>query len=174
MAIRHSRSVWSGLFAAASALALAGCSAPAQPARPGELELRLDPEASYSLVGRFHVNALEPWSPSRDIDFDPATSNARIELPPGTFTLTLAAGARLVCAGDAPAPIVDGSTLPRLVSAPPQVISVTPGELTTARIAFGAPLAASEPALAAAATATEEPDPCGTRLDITDAVASRR
>ncbi|HTV20714.1 MAG TPA: hypothetical protein VMG12_18650 [Polyangiaceae bacterium] len=171
MAIRHHRSVWFGLSAVASVLALAGCAAPAQPERAGELELQLDPAASYSLVGRFHVNAIEPWSPSRDIDFDAATSSARLALPTGRFTLTLAAGARLVCAGDDTAPFVDGSTVPRLVSAPPQFISVAPGELTSARIAFGAPLAPND---ATHVDFAEAPDPCGTRLDITDAVASRR
>src|SRR5688572_22534417 len=74
MAIRHQRSVGFGLSSALCAFVLAACAAPAEPARPGALELRVEPEASYALVGRFHVNAIDPYSPSRDVDFDAATS----------------------------------------------------------------------------------------------------
>jgi hypothetical protein len=154
MAICHQRSVGFGLLSAAVALALSGCAASA-PDRPGALELRIDPEASYALVGRFRLTAIEPYSPSRDIDFDATTSTARLELEPGTFTLALGAGARLVCAGEDPAPFA--SSVPRVVSASPQLVSVSAGELTTARIRFGA-LSASEDGSAAAS------DPCSSPL----------
>jgi hypothetical protein len=167
MAIRHQRSVGFGLSSALCAVVLAACAAPAEPVRPGALELRVDPQASYGLIGRFHVNAIDPYRPSRDVDFDAATSRARIELPPGTFALSLAAGARLVCAGEPAEPL--GAAIPRLVSASPQVISIAPGELTTARISFGAS-PASGAALGANSPA-DAPDPCGSQLALTELAA---
>jgi hypothetical protein len=167
MAVRHQWSVGFGLTSVACALALLGCAAPAAPARPGELQLRVDPEASYAVVGRFHVNAIEPWSPSRDVDFDTATSQARIELPPGTYALALGAGARLVCAGEDPEPFAEPSTVPRLVSASPQVISIAPGEITTARIRFGAsPQARVEAAVDGETNPADSSDPCGARVEV--------
>jgi len=162
MAIRHQRSVELGLASVVCALVFSGC-AESAPDRPGVLELRVEPEASYALVGRFQLHAIEPWTPSRDIDFGTATSQARIELPPGTFTLALGAGARLVCAGEDPDPFA--SAAPRLVSAPPQVISITAGELTTAHIGFGAPSAADSVAGSA--------DPCSSPLAFTEPGAWR-
>jgi hypothetical protein len=133
----------------------------------------MDPEASYALVGRFHLNALEPWSPSRDIDFDTTTSQVRLELPAGTFTLALAAGARLVCAGEQAEPL--GASAPRLVSAPPQVISITPGELTTAHVSFGALPVPGQAAPADESGWAAPADPCSSPLALTDlaAVAER-
>jgi len=171
MAIRHQRSVWFGLSSAICAFVLAACGAPAEPVRPGALELRIEPEASYALVGRFHVNAIDPYSPSRDVDFDAATSRARIELPAGTFALLLGAGARLVCAGEQPEMLGAPSAVPRLVSASPQVISIAAGELTTARISFGASPASGEPV--GASSPAEAPDPCGSRVALTELAAWR-
>jgi hypothetical protein len=162
MAIRHQRSVGFGLSSALCAFVLAACAAPVEPVRAGALELRIEPEASYGLVGRFHVNAIDPWSPSRDVDFDATASRARVELPAGTFALTLAAGARLVCAGEEP--LAAPAAIPRLVSASPQVISIAPGELTTARIRFGAAPAHGDAAAEAAGGPAEPPDPCGSAL----------
>jgi hypothetical protein len=158
MASGQRRSVRWGLSSAACALALWGCSGPAAPARTGALELHIDTGASYALVGRFHVNAIEPWAPSRDIDFDATTSRARVELPPGTFALALGAGARLVCEGEEPEPLGAASAIPRLVSASPRVISITAGELTTAHISFEAG-PAQEAALAPADAASYVPGP---------------
>jgi hypothetical protein len=169
MAICHQQSVGFGLSSALCAFVLAACAAPAEPVRPGALELRVEPEASYALIGRFHVNAIDPYSPSRDVDFDAATSRARIELPAGTFALLLGAGARLVCAGEQPEPL--GAAVPRLVSASPQVISIAAGELTTARISFGASPASGE-ALGANSLA-DAPDPCGNRLALSELAAWR-
>lgn len=171
MAIRHQRSVGFGLASALSALALAACAAPAAPAQPGSLELRIEPEASYALVGRFRLDAIDPWSPSRDVDFDSTTSRARIELPAGTFALALGAGARLVCAGEAAEVPGAPAAVPRLVSAAPQVISIAAGELTTAHISFGAP-----PASVAAAggfRTVDAPDPCSTPVALTELAAWR-
>jgi hypothetical protein len=179
MAIGHQRSVGSILASAACALALFGCEAPTEPARVGRLELRLEPEPSYTLIGRFHVNAIEPWSPSRDIDFDSTTSHARIDLPPGIFSLELAAGARLVCAGEDPASFAPSSAAARLVSALPRVLTIAPGELTTARISFGAaptsrgeaPLEAEGEEPTAARHSAGASDPCGARVAIAEPVA---
>jgi hypothetical protein len=175
MAIGHQRWVGFGLASAACALFLFGCESPAEPAGAGRLELRLEPGTSYTLFGRFHVNAIEPWSPSRDIDFDAATSHALIDLPPGIFSLALGAGARLLCAGEDPAPFAPFSAA-RLVSAPPRVITIAPGELTTARIGFGAaPTLRGEARLEAAgdgpAVASQSApayDPCGTRVALVE------
>jgi hypothetical protein len=171
MAIRHQRSVGFGLSSALSAFVLSACAAPAAPVRPGALELRLEPEASYALVGRFHVNAIDPYSPSRDVDFDIATPRARIELPAGTFALLLGAGARLVCAGEQPEALSAPAAIPRLVSASPQVISIAPGELTTAHISFGASPASGQ--ALGANSPTEAPDPCGSRQALTELAAWR-
>lgn len=171
MAIRHQRSVGFGLSSAVCALVLAACAAPVKPVVPGALELRIEPEASYALVGRFHVNAIDPYSPSRDVDFDVATSRARIELPAGTFALMLGAGARLVCAGEEP--LAAGAAVPRLVSASPQVISIAAGELTTARISFGAPPAGRSAAPAGDDGPADPPDPCGGPLALSELAAWR-
>lgn len=171
MAIRHLRSVGFGLSSAVCALALSACASPAEPPRAGALELRIEPEAPYALVGRFHVNAIEPYSPSRDVDFDTATSRARIELPVGTFALLLGAGARLVCAGEEP--LAAPAAVPRLVSASPQVIAIAPGELTTARIRFGASPASSEAHDVGANGPVEPPDPCASPLALTELAAWR-
>jgi hypothetical protein len=169
MAIRHQRSVWFGLSSAVCALVLSACAAPAEPVRPGVLELRIEPEASYTLVGRFHVNAVEPYSPSRDVDFDAATSRARIELPAGRFALLLGAGARLVCAGEET--LAAPATIPRLVSASPQVISIAPGEVTTAHISFGAAPAGGAAVAVGANGLADPPDPCATPLAQTELAA---
>jgi hypothetical protein len=172
MAIRHQRSVGFVLSSALCALALAACAAPAEPVRGGALELRIEPEASYALVGRFHVNGIDPWSPSRDVDFDAATSRARIELPPGTFALTLGAGARLVCAGEEPETFADSAAASRLVSASPQILSIAADELTTARISVGARPAHGE-AAAGASSLTDARDPCSNRLALSEVAAWR-
>jgi hypothetical protein len=172
MAIRHQRSVGFGVSGAVCALALAACAAPVAPARAGALELRIEPEASYALIGRFHVNAIDPYSPSRDVDFDAATSRARVELPAGTFALTLGAGARLVCAGEEPLAVA-AAGVPRLVSASPQVISVAPGELTTARIRFGAAPVRGEEAAPGTSGPLDAPDPCGSPVALTELAAWR-
>lgn len=156
MAVCQLRSVTFGLACAAFALVASGCATPAPAASSGQLELRLDSEASYALVGRFRVNSIDPWSPSRDIDFDAATSRARIELPPGTFALALGAGARLVCVGDDAAPSGETAAGVRLVSASPRVITIAPGGLTRARIGFGA----------APGHAADPGDPCGERVAV--------
>jgi hypothetical protein len=162
MTIRLQRSVWLGLFGAAAALALFGCALPAAPVRPGELQVLVDPDASYSLVGRFHLNAVEPWSPSRDIDFDAARSTARVELSPGTYSLVLAPGARLVCAGEEPETFAEPSASARLVSASPRLLSIAPGGITTAHVHFGAPPSATS----ASGEALLDADPCGTRVEV--------
>lgn len=168
MAIRHHRSVWVGLLGALSALVLSACSAPAEPVHPGELELIVDPQASYAMVGRFQVNAIEPWSPSRDIDFHTTTTSARVELPPGSFTLALGAGARLVCAGEEEELTV--SSVPRLVSAAPRVFSITSGRVTTARISFGAAHAQPSSDALGADHLADAADPCGTSVEIASAL----
>jgi hypothetical protein len=169
MTIRHQRSVGLGLIGAAAALALSGCAHSAAPARPGELRVQVDPEASYSLVGRFHLNAVEPWSPSRDIDFDSATSTAHLDLSPGTYSLALAPGARLVCAGEDPEHFAEPFAGVRLVSASPRLISIVPGGITTAHVRFGAPPwvpGADDPITAASGAAPLDADPCGTRVEV--------
>jgi hypothetical protein len=174
MALRLHRSFGIGLLGAALALVASGCAEPVEAARPGELELVVDPLASYAMVGRFQVNAIEPWSPSRDIDFDTSISSARLELPAGSFTLALGAGARLVCAGeddDLSAP----SAVPRLVSAPPRVISIAPGQVTKARISFGGtPPRSPEMAQGSASAPAEVFDPCGTSLEIAEVASALR
>lgn len=182
MAFGHLRSIGFALAGAACALVLSGCDARAEPARSGRLELRLDPEASYGLIGRFHVNAIEPWSPSRDIDFDGAISEARIELPAGTFSLSLGAGARLVCAGEDSTSLSASSAAGRLVSAPPRLLSIVPAGLTTARITFGAAPAPSDAALlegmgeepTSAIHSASAIDPCGTRVAIAETGSDRQ
>jgi len=156
------------LAIASVALGFAGCAVTEAP-RPGELELVVDPQASYALIGRFQIHAIQPWSPSRDVDFDTGTSAARVALPAGSFTLALGAGARLVCAGeDAGATALPAAA--RLVSASPRVFSIEPGRVTTARIGFGrapASLAGERQALSPG-----EPDdgldPCGTSFEIAE------
>lgn len=174
MAFRLHRSFGFGLLGVAFALVASGCAEPVEAARAGELELSVDPQASYAMVGRFQVNAIDPWSPSRDIDFDTSTSSARVELPAGSFTLALGAGARLVCAGeddDLSAP----SAVARLVSAPPRIISITPGQVTRARISFGGAPPRSEMAQASAAGHLAEAlDPCGTSLEIAEVASALR
>jgi hypothetical protein len=152
---------WFGLGLAALGL-LAGCARPAaSSARPGELELRIASDAAYAVVGRFHLVAVEPGFRDREVDIDAATSSVRMPLASGAYVLTLGAGARLVCPGDHGA-LPDGVTaVERLVSSWPQRISIAPGELTTARLSFGAPL----PARGIGAVGDATPvDPCAEPL----------
>jgi hypothetical protein len=128
---------WFGLGLAALGL-LGGCARPAAvAARPGELEMQVDSEASYAVVGRFHLVGAELGTRDHEIDFDAASSSVRLPLEPGAYVLTLHAGARLVCRGDDGTPRADTPEVERLVSSWPQRISIAPGELTTAKIGFG-------------------------------------
>jgi hypothetical protein len=147
---------WLGLVLAALS-AVSGCAEPARgSARPGELELRVEPGAAYGVIGRFHLIGAEPGAAGRDIDFDAATPTQRVALDPGAYVLTLHAGARLVCREANGVHRGDALESQRLVSAWPQRINIAPGGLTTARIGFGAAPAPTSVAPAAAPVA----DPC--------------
>jgi hypothetical protein len=153
---------WFGIGLAA--LLLGGCARkPSGVERPGELELEVEPGASYGVVGRFRVVSVEPAGTGREVDFGADTTTARLPLAPGAYVLTLHAGARIVCReDDATAhaePSAHEAIAERLVSSWPRRISIESGEVTMARINFGAPPAPHGVELADAPVPR---DPCAT------------
>jgi hypothetical protein len=130
-------SVWFGLGVAALGLLAAGCAQPSATAlRPGELEMRVE-SGSYAVIGRFHLAGVGPGMPVHELDFDASTSSVRVPLAPGAYVLTLHPGARLDCREGGGVPGAETAASERRVSAWPQRIAISPGELTKARIGFG-------------------------------------
>ena len=121
-----------------SALAV-GCVTPAESAGIGELELVVEPAvAPYDVVGRFRLTGLEAGTLDREIVFDGARSRGNVSLPAGRYSLTLQPGASVLCA-DGARDVLDtfedgAAPSATLVSAPPRLVSIAPGQTLTARI----------------------------------------
>jgi hypothetical protein len=106
----------------------------------GELELLVEPAvAAYDVVGRFRLTGLEAGTLDRELVLDGVSSRASVALPPGRYSLTLQPGASVQCAEGAREvldALDDGvwRAPGQLVSAAPRLVTIAPGETSSARI----------------------------------------